>query len=276
MGEIYKITNSINNKVYIGQTITTLKHRFSQHKCSALNKERKNALYNAIRKYGIENFFIENIETLPNNLLNQREQYWIKFYNSYKNGYNSTIGGDNGVPKFSDEQILSAWNKNLTLQETCGLLGCERHTLTKRLESLVPNYTLELKKRNLLKNRRDETGDRIRELWNNGLSSKQIQDQISIDRHLIKKYLLEEKSFSEEEWIKRNIQQRINSNPQKIGVIGINIKDNSKYQFNSLSDAARFVGNVSKASNIRACIIGKQKTAYGYKWFYLKDLGERC
>jgi len=50
--------------------------------------------YRAIRKYGENNFYIELLETTTIDNLNEREKYWISYYNSYKNGYNSTLGGD--------------------------------------------------------------------------------------------------------------------------------------------------------------------------------------
>ena len=51
----------------------------------------------AILKYGKENFSIEILEECPKELLNDREKYYIKLYNSYNSGYNSTLGGQNGV-----------------------------------------------------------------------------------------------------------------------------------------------------------------------------------
>ena len=60
-GIIYKITNIINNKVYIGQTVNTIKQRWNKH----CHSNGCRSLYNAILKYGKENFNIEIIETLP-------------------------------------------------------------------------------------------------------------------------------------------------------------------------------------------------------------------
>lgn len=93
MAYIYKITNNINDKVYIGKTIRDIQERFSEH-CRDSKKDRyKNRpLYRAMNKYGIENFSIELIEETDNP--EEREIYWIKKYNSYSNGYNATIGGD--------------------------------------------------------------------------------------------------------------------------------------------------------------------------------------
>lgn len=103
MGYVYKIANKINNKIYIGITQRTIKERWNDHLKIAYDKKSKdyNALFKkAIRKYGEENFVIEEIEqreTLEE--LKNREIYWIKYYNSYAfdkegYGYNSTRGGD--------------------------------------------------------------------------------------------------------------------------------------------------------------------------------------
>lgn len=103
MGFIYKITNKINNKIYIGLTRKTPQERWKMHINAAYNIHSKdyNALFKkAIRKYGVENFIVETIEecsTLEE--LKKREIYWIKYYNSYAFdsngwGYNSTRGGD--------------------------------------------------------------------------------------------------------------------------------------------------------------------------------------
>lgn len=98
MGYIYKITNNINNKVYIGQTIKERPtDRFSQHCYLARHSEQEKSisyLYQAMTKYGVDNFIFEVIENIENDKLNEREQYWIAQYNSLvPQGYNLTIGG---------------------------------------------------------------------------------------------------------------------------------------------------------------------------------------
>ena len=103
MGYIYKITNKINNKVYIGQTICTPNKRWYHHITdSNLGFDLK--FHRAIRKYGKENFKREIVERVDDELLNDREIYWIKYYDSYKNGYNSTEGGDN--PPRNDIEVI--------------------------------------------------------------------------------------------------------------------------------------------------------------------------
>ena len=88
---IYKITNVQNNKVYIGQTIRPIEQRFKRHINDALNNILDTHFARAIRKYGKENFIIEQIDTAQTQEeLNQKEQYWIQYYNSVNEGYNET------------------------------------------------------------------------------------------------------------------------------------------------------------------------------------------
>ena len=95
-GIIYKITNLINNKVYIGKTLETLETRWKQHKKDS-TRFLNRPLYRAMNKYGIENFIIEIIETPMLEVLSERECYWIEYYNSFHFGYNATKGGDGKI-----------------------------------------------------------------------------------------------------------------------------------------------------------------------------------
>lgn len=99
---IYYIKNKLNNKIYIGQTIRTLEGRMDEHvQCAINGVDRK--LYNAIRKYGWDNFefgIICHCSSLEE--LNQKETEYIIKYDTLKNGYNMGLGGDNNV-MFSEE-----------------------------------------------------------------------------------------------------------------------------------------------------------------------------
>lgn len=109
---IYKITNIQNNKVYIGQTIRPVEARFHRHMNDALNNVLDTHFARAIRKYGKENFQIEIIDTAKNQEeLNQKEQKWIRFYDSVNIGYNETdaiykCGGDTYKSKTSEEMEI--------------------------------------------------------------------------------------------------------------------------------------------------------------------------
>lgn len=98
IGIIYIITNSINEKVYIGQTIQSLQSRWQGHCRKACSKQETNMqIKRAIYKYGKENFIIEELERCNLEDLNDREIYYISLYNSYESGYNTTKGGTSGA-----------------------------------------------------------------------------------------------------------------------------------------------------------------------------------
>ena len=92
-GSIYIIHNSINDKKYIGQTSRTIEVRWKEHQQESQNLDCHYAIYNAMRKYGVENFWVEELEKCETKNLDERERYWIKYYNSFKKGYNSTPRG---------------------------------------------------------------------------------------------------------------------------------------------------------------------------------------
>ena len=125
MAYIYKISNDINNKVYIGKTNQTIKERWHQH-CSD-SRDRvlyeKRPLYSAMNKYGIEHFKIEEIEKCPDDSAYEREKYWIEYYNSYNNGYNATLGGD-GKNIYNHQEILNLLKANKSTNEISKIIGC--------------------------------------------------------------------------------------------------------------------------------------------------------
>lgn len=95
-GLIYKATNIVNGKMYIGQTFQPLHRRILQHTNPC--KGSKFLFQRAIALYGPENFKFEVVEDcIPETLIDEREQYWIKHYNTlyWSNplGYNLTAGG---------------------------------------------------------------------------------------------------------------------------------------------------------------------------------------
>ena len=79
---IYKITNKLNKKVYIGQSVN-IEIRFKDHKSKQKRDREPNShLYRAIEKYGIENFDFEILEECSASDLNERESYYIKLLES--------------------------------------------------------------------------------------------------------------------------------------------------------------------------------------------------
>lgn len=109
MGYIYKITNLINEKVYIGQTRRHYTERWAQHNYDKNREPYCNwPLYRMLNSVPSEKVKWEVVEEVDNNLLDERERYWIAFYNSKKQGYNCTDGGSNGA-KYDYNEILEFW-----------------------------------------------------------------------------------------------------------------------------------------------------------------------
>ena len=133
MGYIYKIENNINNKIYIGKTervnpIT----RWKEH-IAASKKEKylTRALYKAINKYGVENFTFTVIE--ETNDCENREKYYIALYDTFKNGYNETLGGDGKARLQLNEKRVCTYYKNHTLKETAKHYGVDPDSIEKIL-----------------------------------------------------------------------------------------------------------------------------------------------
>lgn len=119
---IYKITNDINGKQYIGQTIRKLSTRWNCHVYNA-NNGSNYALHKAMRKYGVEHFHVEQIDVASSKEeLNEKEKYWIAKLNTLSpNGYNLVEGGN--VPVWNEDirnkvSGENHWTKRKEFSET--------------------------------------------------------------------------------------------------------------------------------------------------------------
>lgn len=123
MAYIYKITNSINGKIYIGKTLNTIEERFKEH-CQDYKKRRMEhrPLYSAMSKYGVENFSVEEVEHCEDSEAEEREIYWISRYGSFGNGYNATKGGD-GKPYIDRDLVIKTYKEEQNIRKTATKLG---------------------------------------------------------------------------------------------------------------------------------------------------------
>lgn len=136
MGSIYIITNLINNKVYIGKTVRLPEERFKEHIRDARSNKCKNSkLQRAINKYGSENFVMTVIESnISNDELSQKERDYIRLYNSYYDGYNTTFGGD-GESQVDIDIIESLFLQGKNCIEIHNITGYSIKTITSHLKA---------------------------------------------------------------------------------------------------------------------------------------------
>lgn len=174
-GVIYKFFNNINSKVYIGQTITE-KNRFRDHKyCYS-----ESYFHNAIKKYGFENFSYEVLERVDESLLDEREIYWISYFNSNdpEYGYNLTEGGEGGRGhKMTDD------NKKKLIEVNTGRV-CSEETRKRMSESKKGKQLSEEHKQHLsesLKGRivSEETRNKISESNKEKIRSEEHKQHLS-------------------------------------------------------------------------------------------------
>ena len=172
-GFIYKITNKINGKSYIGQTIQNVKERFYQHCATKCSQAILNmVIHKAINKYGKSNFTIEVIEEVESTNLNDRERYWIRYYDSYNNGYNSTEGGQDGIKLFKNldtESIVREYKSGKSLREIGRLFNVDKQTI----KDLLVRNNINLRTTRTYKFSQKDREDILKDL-SLGLSRKEI------------------------------------------------------------------------------------------------------
>ena len=180
-GFIYKITNKINGKSYIGQTIQDVKERFYQHCATKCSQAILNmVIHKAINKYGKSNFTIEVIEEIESTNLNDRERYWIKYYDSYNNGYNSTEGGQDGIKLFKNldtKSIVREYKSGKSLREIGRLFNVDKQTI----KDLLVRNNINLRTTRTYKLSQKDREDIIKDL-SLGLSRKEIISKWNISK----------------------------------------------------------------------------------------------
>ena len=205
-GRIYIIRNTINSKVYIGQTKVSLKLRFQNH-LSAARNGKDYVIGKAIRKYGEENFYIELLEECTIEELNERERYWISYFNSTDNkfGYNISIGGNviRTTKELDSNLIINMFNS-----------GIPAYKIAKILHTGVPNITNLLKESNIIYGLGLQKTDKLEEsmivdLYLDGYSTIDIGRKFNKNKSTIRRILLRNniklRTFKETKNLGRNL-----------------------------------------------------------------------
>ena len=278
---IYKITNKINGKMYVGQSHNIFERWYRYEQCHRL-KRYDYAIYRAFEKYGFENFEFSIIEETTPELLDEREKYWIQQLHTYVkdplcNGYNMTIGGE-GNTSIDIEQVIALWHQGKSIIEIANETGHDRSAVRKYLID-CPDYSEDEARsrgnRTMWEGRGENveqytlSGEYIDTFANladaerhTGVSSKNIWSVVSKNSLSAGGYQWKYASDNTEAV---DVTKRIKI--QKQPVTRIN-KDGTTTTYESAAEASRQTGIT--AGQIRKVCQGKGLTAGGYKWYYEK------
>jgi group I intron endonuclease len=259
---IYKVTNLINNKIYIGQTITSLNKRKTKHFCEA-KLYKKYPFPRALLKYGKENFKWEIIDTAIDRFdLDQKEIKWINFYNStnIEFGYNLCIGGSSINLSPEREKIRI---KNLIK---------EVHQYDVKTGVYIKSYESVKEARNDF----NDTSGAIAKVCRKLKYAKTAFGFIwSYD-----KYDVLPVDFLNNHICKKSTT-KVKSKGTKIKVLMFSLDDVFLKEFDSISLASNFIRTNDKkyklasSSKISMACNKKSKTAYGYKWYYKEKIYDK-
>lgn len=252
MTGIYKIENLINGKIYIGQAID-IEKRWEYHKTYLRhNKHCNKYLQRAWNKYEEENFKFEVIEECSEELLNEKEIYWIDYYNALynKSGYNLTVGGKStfGYKHIKEtRKKLSIINKKRFSNPANHHLFGKHHTEETK-EKIRQNH---LGKKASFETKQKQSKLHKGTIWiNNGIITKMIKPDYF--------YIYEQQGYVKGRG--KDTSDIVN----RIKILQYDLEGNLIREFNSISDATKSLNKVG--SLIGECVRGNRKTAYGYIW----------
>lgn len=276
MGYIYRIYNDINEKSYIGLTTNTVETRWKKHLANSSFVQYH--LYDAMRLYGVEHFFIETLEKTNNELLSERERYWIEQYDSYHNGYNETCGGE-GNQLYNKNDFYELWDKGCSISEIAKQAGCVRSTVYEALLD-YDGYSVEesLNRRARNNKKRVCQFNLSGELLCTFDSIKDAEKAIGIEGNgsigqccamkpghkTVKGYLW---LWEEDKDKIMDLVKSLDNGRRKQKVAQLDKDGNVIAIFNSAKEAAQSFGR-HKDSHIGDCCKGRRKTCFGYGWRY--------
>lgn len=255
MGYIYQIYCDLENikSVYIGKTNRSVEERFQEHLEEARHNRRNFKFYNAIRKYGQEHFHYIILGNYTDEELNQWEIYWIEYYNSFLDGWNSTAGGDGNII-WTDEmkEKHSEIMKEYYTQHPISQEQKNKQSKTMKANWSNPDFQKKMKEAHQKAfaehpERKAAQSQRNIERYKDP-SAREISRQAQLKR------------WSDPEEHTKASQSHIKSHGKKVRCI------ETGEIYSCIADANEAHGKSRKSSAISSCLRGANKTAHGYHW----------
>ena len=189
IGIIYKVTNDLNNKVYIGQTIYLLENRWEWHLNKALSYKDNSKFHKAIRELGSSHFTIKEITRVDKKILDDTEIFYIEKYDSFFNGYNSTLGGGGKrsyiyTDKFIVKDIVESYrDKGISSNKIAAKYKVDKQTIIRVLRL----YKIPINERNFNPGESERTS--IIEAYKKGTTLSKLSKKYGVARPTIKRFL---------------------------------------------------------------------------------------
>lgn len=283
---IYKATSLLTGKHYIGLTTETLRERRTKHLSSARNMSNTH-FHKAIRKYGEDNFKWEVIEEFSDivdkenamEILSEKEKYWIKYYDSFKNGYNSTEGGEGVV---GIKHTLEARQKMRKAKLGRVLPKEQRSKISKSVmenhpfrgktgkDAPVSKPVVQLSIKGEFINRYDTITEGAMSVDGDvgGICRCLATDNVTAFGY---RWLYE---WDYERYINGELELPKKRDPKEYtakAVIQLTRDGEYVAEYMSAKEFARSIGKEKSATHINACCTGKRGSAFGFKWMYKEE-----
>lgn len=280
MAYIYKITNKINGKTYIGETIQTISKRWSRH-CYDAKRGATDHLHSAMRLYGIENFIIEEVEFCSTESRFERESYYIILYNTLEpHGYNWLLY-QCGANKECVELFLSKWEEGWSVVKIANYYHVGEKTVSYILKGAKISQKEIFARRASLTGIRSSKAVVQYDLEGNYIatfsSALEASRQLKCNNSSISKnccgdlltyngYIWQYENDNNLEEILIQIQNKAKTGKNKKAIRQLDKNGKCIAEFESASAAGRSLNKtpagISKAAR-------EQRTAYGYRWEYI-------
>ncbi len=258
MGYIYKITNKINGKCYIGQTIHDIEKRWNKHRKCIGTENGCPGLRRAFEKYGLKNFKFEIVIICFDTDLSKFEKEYIKKYDSYKNGYNLTHGGEQGgfftgckhTPE-NVEKIKQRWAEYNANPEN-------RKKISDRMKSKYADPKNREEHSKIMKAVYQKLKEQGKQTYTVGSKSEEIKQKI---RESVLNYY---KTIENSEKYKNHSKIMTNAIGRKVSQYTLDGEFVKTY--NSIKIAAEQTNGSRKSIN--SVVVGRSKTSGGFIWKY--------
>lgn len=285
---IYKITNKINNKAYVGQSIDIYTRWTTHINLLNTNKHHNEYLQNEWNIFGEENFYFNILEECNVNILDERERYYIILFDSINNnnGYNFATGGrsnftfnDEILCKMSESQTgrvhseetkkkISKGNKGKVLSEDTIAKIRESHKRENLSQETLDKMSAAKKGKSLS----EEHRKKLSEAGRNRIVSEETRKKLSQSNmgHEVSEETREKlrkantgKKLSEE------AKEKVRKTRIKKAVIQLDKNENFVCEYESVALAGKVIG--APATMISACCKEKRKSVHGFVWMYKED-----